>query len=210
MCYKNFDDNITAKYGVVIDGWPLERFCNPSDIASRTEISILKSSFESGATRFRLLTQAELDTWSESRFQAALASTNDSGSPDTPNPPAPTLPNTQHSASNTSPVNGLPKQLSATGNPATTPVNGLPEQLNTDNPAPTESATGNLDPTDTDSPAPTQSIPTVQTNEGRPALTTNFVNFGVTSINGSAVPVIKKPRKERSDKGKKRGKRTTT
>src|SRR5277367_4876349 len=70
MYYRNFDDSITAKYGVVLEGWPLERFCNPSDIVSRTEISVLRSSFESGAARFRLLTQAELATWFETRFQA--------------------------------------------------------------------------------------------------------------------------------------------
>jgi hypothetical protein len=70
MYYQNFDDNITAKYGVVIDGWPLEKFCSPSDITSGTKVLVLCQSWESGATRFCKLTPTELANWENKWFEA--------------------------------------------------------------------------------------------------------------------------------------------
>ena len=55
MYYTNFDRAITEKYQVVLEGWPLEKFCSPSEIASWNEVSVLMTSFESGANRFRKL-----------------------------------------------------------------------------------------------------------------------------------------------------------
>jgi hypothetical protein len=49
MYYQNFDDNITAKFGVILKGWPLKEFKNPSGIKSRAELQVLKNSLESGA-----------------------------------------------------------------------------------------------------------------------------------------------------------------
>ena len=70
MYYTNFEHAITEKYHVVLEGWPLERFCSPSDIQSRTEISVLMKSLESGATRFRKLSTTEFEDWSEKCFNA--------------------------------------------------------------------------------------------------------------------------------------------
>ena len=50
MQYDRFDDLITQKHGVVIKNWPLNRFCNPSAVATRIELEILLNSWESGVT----------------------------------------------------------------------------------------------------------------------------------------------------------------
>ena len=70
MYYQNFDENITTKYGVVIDGWPLEEFCSPSDITSWTEVSVLYQSWESGMTRFHKLMSTKLENWENKHFEA--------------------------------------------------------------------------------------------------------------------------------------------
>jgi hypothetical protein len=50
MYYTNFDRSITDKYHIIIEGWPLEKFCSPSEIVSRNEVSVLMASFESGTS----------------------------------------------------------------------------------------------------------------------------------------------------------------
>ena len=179
---------------MVLEGWPLERFCNPSDIVSRTEISVLRSSFESGATRFRLLTLAELATWSETRFQAKTTGSE--------------LMDTSMTPTTTPTVSQLPPEsgedLHENTNSAGATLANMSD-VNTSN--------GN----DLAAPDPgtgtTNAIPThsIHANPDTHPLapTTNFINFGVTSVNGTSIVVTKKTRKERSDKGKKRGKRTT-
>lgn len=73
MFYQNFDDSITNKYGVVIDRWPLEKFCSPSDLKSRNEVNVLFNSWSSGTTFFRRLTSREWEEWKEKRFASAVA-----------------------------------------------------------------------------------------------------------------------------------------
>lgn len=75
MNYQNFDDSITAKLGVVIEGWPLNKFCSPSDVKSRNEVSVLFNAWSSGTARFRRLTTEEWREWEECRFTSALAGT---------------------------------------------------------------------------------------------------------------------------------------
>ena len=72
MYYKNFDDNITSKYGVILKGWPFKTFQNPSEISSRAELQVLKNSLDSGATYFKRLTASELTEWEETQFQSQL------------------------------------------------------------------------------------------------------------------------------------------
>lgn len=59
MYYSNFDENITAKYGVKIVGWPLDKFCPPSDITSKVEVLLLFRAWESGTARFYKMTTQE-------------------------------------------------------------------------------------------------------------------------------------------------------
>lgn len=72
MNYANFATEITAKFGIICEGWPLDKFCPPSAITSRTQLDILCRAWETGVTSFRKLTPEEYEEWSNSRFQAAL------------------------------------------------------------------------------------------------------------------------------------------
>ncbi|KAG2029493.1 hypothetical protein BDR03DRAFT_880613, partial [Suillus americanus] len=38
MYYVNFDENITAQHGVVLENWPLKKFASPGDIGSMVEV----------------------------------------------------------------------------------------------------------------------------------------------------------------------------
>ena len=67
MNYSNFEDAITEKHGIVLENWPLPKFCSPSDIKSRNEVKVLLRAWESGTTRFRLMSDAEWEKWSERR-----------------------------------------------------------------------------------------------------------------------------------------------
>ncbi|KAG1887414.1 uncharacterized protein F5891DRAFT_967291 [Suillus fuscotomentosus] len=77
MYYHNFDHHITAKYRIIVENWPLAKFCCPGDINSQTEISVLKSAWDSGATRFHKLSDTEFEKWEEEYFQAALHNRNE-------------------------------------------------------------------------------------------------------------------------------------
>ncbi|KAI0776438.1 hypothetical protein BC629DRAFT_1255743, partial [Irpex lacteus] len=56
LIYQNFDANITEKYGVVVDGWPLDQFRSPSEVGSRIELETLRNALESGFVQFTKLT----------------------------------------------------------------------------------------------------------------------------------------------------------
>jgi len=78
MNYVDFDNVITAKHGIVLENWPLKTFCSPSDLKTLYEVQALYNAFKSGATRFRLLSNAELQAWSDRRFEQALTQTDGS------------------------------------------------------------------------------------------------------------------------------------
>ena len=77
MLYENFTGGITKNYGVVLENWPLPRFCSPGDISSKVELSILYCTFESGTTRFRRMGDEEFLAWQEAHFEAANMTTDD-------------------------------------------------------------------------------------------------------------------------------------
>lgn len=61
MSYARFDQDITAKYGVVLEGWPFETFRNLADErASNDQLRRLLDSLHSGGCYFRKLTAAEV------------------------------------------------------------------------------------------------------------------------------------------------------
>ena len=82
MYYTNFDHAIIEKYHVILEGWPLEKFCSPSEIVSRNEVSVVMASFESGTTRFRKLSPTEFEKWSEERFSATINAPHEPPVPD--------------------------------------------------------------------------------------------------------------------------------
>ncbi|KAG2063969.1 hypothetical protein BDR04DRAFT_1122892 [Suillus decipiens] len=68
MYYVNFNDNITAHYGVILDNWPLKKFANPGDISLMVEVKIMYNAFMMGAIKFCKLTTAEWEDWDQNRF----------------------------------------------------------------------------------------------------------------------------------------------
>jgi hypothetical protein len=75
MIYKNFDTHITRKHGIILEGWPLPLFDNPSAIGSQVELNVLLRSWQSGATRFRKMNEHEYMSWMESRVDLVPPST---------------------------------------------------------------------------------------------------------------------------------------
>ena len=72
MYYTNFDHKITAKYCVICNGWPLSKFCSPSDLHSRNEVEILCNAWKSDTTYFCRLTDKEWTQWDQAWFQDVL------------------------------------------------------------------------------------------------------------------------------------------
>jgi hypothetical protein len=201
MYYTNFDHAITEKYHVVLEGWPLERFCSPSDIQSRTEISVLMKSLESGATRFRKLSTTEFEDWSEKRFNAKADSTTGPGlTIISSQPPSPSLPVPSPSVSQESISIVSQESVSNDGLGASTTPDPDIENI------PTASASQHLSSMTVPAKRNHTDISDPPTSQ-RP-LADAFINAGVTSVNGATVMVAAKARKPRADKGKKRGPRT--
>lgn len=71
MYYSNFAAHITLPHGVVIDSWPLDKFCCPSDIPTMNEVTVLYNAWSSGATKFRVLSDMEYDAWLTARNATA-------------------------------------------------------------------------------------------------------------------------------------------
>lgn len=72
MNYVNFDDAITAKYGIVIEKWPLKEFRTPSKIGSKVEVEVLYYSWENGKMQFRRLSNAEFAQWKDRYIQEKM------------------------------------------------------------------------------------------------------------------------------------------
>ena len=68
MIYKNFEEHITRKHGITIEGWPLSTFDNPSAIGSQMELKVLLNAWRTGATRFRRMNVDEHMAWLEARI----------------------------------------------------------------------------------------------------------------------------------------------
>lgn len=66
---------ITDKHGVVVDNWPLPKFCSPFDVHSRASLDLLYRAWTEKRTRFRRLTSEEAEAWSQARFEEAMAQT---------------------------------------------------------------------------------------------------------------------------------------
>ncbi|KAI0713885.1 hypothetical protein C8Q76DRAFT_620244, partial [Earliella scabrosa] len=63
MNYVNFDDAITAKFGIIPDPWPPSvKFQSPSQM-THLEAEICLHAFQSGAAKFRSLSNDEWQTW---------------------------------------------------------------------------------------------------------------------------------------------------
>ena len=225
MYYTNFDRAITEKYQVVLEGWPLEKFCSPSEIASQNEVSVLMTSFESGATRFRKLSPMEFKKWSSRSNVTDESTAGLTGLDATPSsnvtdestaglngPDATdaTLPPASPDSSSPLPPDSTPTCES----PVSPPLAPLPGsvRVSTNNSTPNHEPPVPQDP-DAQNNSPSSEVPAkrkrshAEPSTSRHPLTNTFINSGVTSTNGAIIMVNGKARKPRADKGKKRGPR---
>lgn len=65
MYYHNFDKNITLKYGIIVENWPLTKFVSPSDVGTSHELSTLLNAWQSKSTTFRKLEGEEWNNWAD-------------------------------------------------------------------------------------------------------------------------------------------------
>ena len=63
MFYRNFEDHITHKYGLILEGWPIKVFDAPGHINSRPDLTTLLNAFTEGTARFRRLSDTEFAQW---------------------------------------------------------------------------------------------------------------------------------------------------
>ncbi|KAH9931190.1 hypothetical protein B0H21DRAFT_699888 [Amylocystis lapponica] len=186
MWYNNFDTQITNKYGIIIENWPLAKFCCPSDVGSRPELEVLYRAWESGTTRFHVMPDAEWEEWQEARFQAQMrvmegedleeeeaSTTHENSAP------------SHASASSPSPTVSPPSN--STTSPGDSAVDSAGTMVHDKRPNASE-----------------ETGPSQSKRARRDPLAYNAVNV-VSGPNGSSLAVTKKPRKTRSDKGVKRG-----
>ena len=72
MNYINFKGVITMKFGIILENWPVAKFQSPTNM-SHTEVEICFHSWESGTTRFRMLTNEEWVAWLNGQYVAPTA-----------------------------------------------------------------------------------------------------------------------------------------
>ncbi|PCH39056.1 hypothetical protein WOLCODRAFT_21329 [Wolfiporia cocos MD-104 SS10] len=194
MYYNNFKTSITAKYGVVCEGWLLSKFCCPSDVGSCTELMVLNHAFKSGSARFHAMGTEEFKKWQDKQFQAAIGGVEnreDSGS-DMSNlsntiltPPSTLAPATL-APSTLAPQSSAPTMPLPTFVPPPTfvsPASALETPLYTLAPLPLTSNTLHLQQTGT---LITITMDHNSEQQCSTPLTTNFIN-AVTAADGSGV-----------------------
>ena len=226
MNYVNFEDAITANHGIILENWPLKEFCNPSTIKSRNEVTVLLRSWESGTTRFRLMDTREWKEWSERRSQQATSGDDhassdhaDSDNADSDLNLATSDRNADHARNDhadsdlhlaTSADSG-DDHAGSDAEPIPTPIEPTTEQADDTSPSlPSTSSTSTPPPTASATRKRPTREPSGSRTKKRAALLAadNFINStAVTDLTGNPVLVHRKKRKERSDKGVRRGKR---
>ncbi|RXW12164.1 hypothetical protein EST38_g13688 [Candolleomyces aberdarensis] len=167
MLYTNFDSNITLPHQIIVKGWPLPKFSNPSDIGTKGDLDRLLSAWKTGSAYFEKLDDAVFEKWSQeyyARFDSpSTTATDPSGDTSTTASPI----NDTHAMDSTQ-ENILINHASEENLPATLP--------------------------------PPTALTTVNSSDP-------FVSCMISGDGGVIVHATKKPRKQRSDKGKPRGSR---
>lgn len=194
MYYKNFDTKITARYGVIIEGWPLEHFVPPSLVKSRTELEVLLRAWETDATRFRKLTNKELERWQEAFVKGSASLDEEEDEEDGPA-------NEDVAGAD---LGGLQDLIHSAPAHTTSPGPSDPLDTASDDIAPTlrpESSAPKCRAAQTDGDSNKR-------RRRRADALQDVVNV-VASSSGVAIPITKKPRKTRSNKGQPRKKQST-
>ncbi|KIY46239.1 hypothetical protein FISHEDRAFT_75843 [Fistulina hepatica ATCC 64428] len=65
VVYSNFNSAITQPYNIIVEHWPLPKFCGPHDIHDKFQLEILFNALETGTTVFRRLALHERVEWEQ-------------------------------------------------------------------------------------------------------------------------------------------------
>lgn len=69
MYYNNFEKNITLKYRIVVQNWPLDKFVSPSDIGTSHELTTLLNAWNSNTACFQKLEGEEWKKWEDDYYK---------------------------------------------------------------------------------------------------------------------------------------------
>lgn len=72
MYYADFEKQITKKYALVCEHWPLPVFQSPHHLNTLNELNVLYNAWKNEVSVFRKLTAVEHSTWLQT-YEAALA-----------------------------------------------------------------------------------------------------------------------------------------
>jgi hypothetical protein len=213
MSYANFEDSITEKYGVVLENWPLQMFCSPSNVKSHNEVKVLYQAWESRATWFCQMSNDEWKDWQETWFQRNLEKMNGTADPgndnmtDVGNAADPGNDNAMHVGNAADPGNDNAMHVGNTADPGNNNVT-TGNNVNTvaeDAGHPGDDAKPSMQMVIRASQrVPLKSVGQGHGKKSRPGPLVEFINTStVTSLDGQTLVIGKKPHKERSDKGMK-------
>lgn len=219
MSYTHFDTRITERCGVVCENWPLPKFCPPGDFSSRAALQILYEAWRTDSARFKKLSQEEFQLWKHSRDQLQAQARP---------PMSPSVHTPLHSIAISerpvfSPISRpIPQTSTSEPIPFSTFVWPPPEEPDDEVPPTPSPSTPNsplrsgsplrVESTETANPLAPITTPTSPPFQlGSSAFWSGVLTFQPSSSlsvpAGNGQLVVKKPRKERNDKGKKRGPR---
>ena len=120
MNYVSFDEQITAKHGIVREPWPFPHFKSPSSM-SHLEAEMTLRALESGTAGFRSLSDAEWQAWLSARYTPlAITAPNDPSASDATPPPGEAPGETENT-----PARAAGEDLDARA------MEGAPEDVNT-------------------------------------------------------------------------------
>ena len=203
MNYVNFDDAITAKFGIIPDPWPPGvKFQSPSQM-THLEAEICLHAFQSGAAKFRSLSNDEWQTWLQARYTPKAIEASPTTAPEPDASPA-------ADGATTAPTVSL-----AEGENDHDPSHAAAER---DGVVPTESAPDSTVPLSADKrrgekhPAEATAEELEARKRARidpapnpaPLMSVSFIN-SATPLDGATFEVPKATRRPRADKGKPRG-----
>jgi hypothetical protein len=215
MYYQNFDSHITRTHRVVIQGWPLPKFCCPSDIGSLTEVQLLYDSWKSQSTTFRKLTDVEWKKWLDNDFAERMDGEQQQSDEEEEEARADAVTTAQQDAAAAA-VNSGEGVSERSGEGTAAGHNGMYVCIGYFNHIVDVLFTGSNTPGEINlvsqpsaPPAKRRSKTATDSRSAKrrkAAPLTDFVNT-ITSSDGQQVITEKKARKARSDKGKPRGPR---
>ena len=200
MYYDSFNQQITAKHGVVVDNWPITAFHSPSNM-SFIEAEMVLASLENNTTRFRSLPEKEWAVWKQQYFAADCGSDQDTLN-------AEIVARDEEDEADPVRILGRPPRPGSTES-STQSSSTTPSDIDTTAPRHSTPTPENNESSDTLSTgqkrvAEGESAATLQKRPRSAPLAVNFIN-SVKPTNGATFQAPK-ARKTRSDKGKKRAK----